>query len=126
MWQPIDTAPRDRRIILYWPLYSYSGDVKNDTATDVIEFGRWKTNFRLRRDGRSKAELEDLQGYAESYFSDNDGGDDYGLALQQFAPTHWMPEPPSPTGDSEGSAMTASAPSAVTEMSWKNLRPPEA
>ena len=77
-WQSIETAPKDgTRILLYWPNYSYSGG----DGEPRTEFGFWKENSRIH----------------QSYFSDNDELDDYGLAEDIHAPSYWMPVPRPPT-----------------------------
>lgn len=79
-WKKIDSdTPRDRSILLYWPCYSYDGSTEDVCKRTAI--GCWKQNRRLGGMG---------------YFSDNDEMDDYGLAMGEFAPTHWQEIPDQP------------------------------
>lgn len=74
-WQPIETAPKDRPILCFWPVYTY--DVGDEVA-NVIAIARWKDNPRIH----------------VGYFSDIDEWDDYGMPHNP--PTHWMPLPEPP------------------------------
>lgn len=102
-WQPIETAPRDRRILLYWPTYAYS---PNEPTEPLIAIGFWKKNGRLARtysDGTRTPWASDCddEGFAEAYFSDNTEQDDIGLSLAVHAPSHWMPLPATPSGKNQ-------------------------
>lgn len=92
-WQSIETAPRDGSILLWWPRYTYS---LGDETVDAMLIGRWKENDRI---ASAKRRGEDIRGASVGYFSDNGEFDDYGLALPEHAPTHWMPLPAPPTRD---------------------------
>jgi len=74
-WEPIETAPRDRPILLWWPRYTYEAD---DDCGPVMAMGQWKNNPRT----------------GKSYFADTDELDDYGMSNNP--PSHWMPLPDPP------------------------------
>lgn len=97
-WQPIETAPKDRNILLYWP--NYDVDVG-----PVVAIGAWKHNRRLcnsygheDQDEPHQYDHRDKGGTrgACMYFSDTGDLDDYRLSQPENAPTHWMtlPNPP--------------------------------
>lgn len=76
-WQPIETAPRDGSIVMYWvTAVQYEGDEEtglvNDVDVSAPDFGRWTGG-------------ED--GYHEPFSGiPGDGG----------SPTHWQPLPAAP------------------------------
>ncbi len=89
-WQPISSAPRDgTRVLLFWPSYAYS---RGEAGEPWMSLGAWKTNLRIERLAEDRRE-----GMVPSYFATNDEWDDYGLALPEHHPTHWVPLPAPPT-----------------------------
>lgn len=90
MWQPIETAPKDKNILLYWPMFE--GEPCN-----LIAIGRWKTNYRLANHQSAETEAwMKREKISSSYFSDSDELDDYENAKAANTPTHWMPIPEPP------------------------------
>lgn len=106
MWRPINHhTPMDEDILLYWPCYAYSIGEKGGPS---VAIGRWKKNHRIddaydRHDGM----VEQLRLKIE-YFADTDEMDDYGLAMPDHAPTHWMPVPRPPKTEEHDEGKTKS------------------
>lgn len=90
-WKNIETAPKDRRVLLYWPNYAR---YDYDKGEKRIAVGKWKTVGQLITRGGGISEI--AKPGVDHYFSDNDEPWDYNLALPQHRPTHWMPLPEPP------------------------------
>lgn len=90
-WRPIATAPKDgTAIILYWTSHAYE---IGEAGTPHMAVGAWKVNPRIN--ANVVAEYPTI---SAGYFSNTGEWDDYGLALAENAPTHWMPMPKPPEG----------------------------
>jgi hypothetical protein len=68
-WQPIDTAPRDARVLLFWPTFW--------TGKQRIEAGHWEADQYAKR--------------PKPYWS-GDQERIFGIrAYREQGPTHWQP-----------------------------------
>lgn len=91
-WKKVDEkTPHDTKILLYWPRY-YCPSYGDDGRESRVAVGWWKGNNRIIFDQEARD-----RGLEPYYFSDTSESDDYGLALKEFGPTHWMPMPTPPT-----------------------------
>jgi hypothetical protein len=71
-WQPIDTAPKDKRVLLFY----------GKGVTGIMVVGRWVTDANVNK--------------PRPYWT-NDHSAAFGIRLtREMHPTHWMPMPEPP------------------------------
>ena len=80
-WQPIDTAPKDGTIILFW------------STRDGVCMGHWGEYKRPKWE-QIDEETKKLRGYDD--YSTWEASNGQGICMWAAGATHWMPLPTEP------------------------------
>ena len=104
-WQPIETAPKDQDVLVW---YDHEADPYHDPANPhrLTDYAAWAESVNFK-DGKG---IAIARWFPEQWESVDEYGGGYLLPAWWFVsenndyewvcnPTHWMPLPPPPTGD---------------------------
>ena len=91
-WQPIETAPHNKKIIVYY---------KNGCDKGRTVFAVYIDKFTEEDTGDSDmdtdySEERDCYYWPEGWYEQIDNWDDYSAVRFQYKPTHWMEMPHAP------------------------------